>query len=372
MRRKMKTSFGWASIRLAIAALMLVPGLVSAAEADAIAMTAAQQETLGVRTAAPQPATEYPALSASGTVSVPPQAAFMVTALHDGIVKQVLVGVGQNVKQGELLAWLNSPATVDLQQQYLSAVYAEKLAAQTRERDRALLNDGVISQKRFQESESAWRQAHTRLLAAAQSLSQAGFSQDDLNDLRKTGSLKRETPLRAPVSGTVLEQLAGPGDRVSANDPVYRLADLSQLWVDVRLPAEDVNQTAIGRPVQVDGHGGKVTQVAGAVDPVTHTVLVRAEMTGDVTGLRPGTFVEVRFLQPVPHAFSLPAAAVVSSGEQTVMFVQTATGFQAQPVTVLGRDADRVYLQGDAEAGRQVAITGVAAIKAAWLGMGGE
>ncbi|MGD8380029.1 MAG: efflux RND transporter periplasmic adaptor subunit [Gammaproteobacteria bacterium] len=356
----------------AAGAWLLIAGAAPAATPEVVAIDQAQRQLLGVETAVPQAVSAFPGPRAPGRVSVPPSSDYMVNATHDGLVRQVLVAPGERVAAGQPLALLDSPAILDLQQEYLGAVSQESVAASALKRDRGLHDDGIISARRLQETESAWRVQHARLQAAEQMLRQVGFTSAELASLKKTGQLRRVIPLRAPVTGTVLEQLAVAGDRVSVSDPVYHLADLGRIWVDVQLPAENVGEVSLGQPVEVGGHQARVIQIGGAVNPASQTVLVRAEFPEGTTGLRPGAFVQATFLEPVEGCFSLPAAAVVNSGNRTVVFVSQEAGFRVAPVQVLGRDGNHTYVHGELTGNERVAVTGVAAIKAAWLGMGGE
>lgn len=337
-----------------------------------VTLDAGQRRVLDIQLDAPEAVTSFPGVQAPARVSVPPTAEFMVTALQDGVVKRVLAAPGEQVEAGQVLAWLDSPAVVDLQREYLSALYAESLAKRARERDTELLDAGVIARRRFEETDAAWRQAQARRQAAEQTLHQAGFDAGDLADLKRTGTLRRETPLRAPAAATVLEQYAVPGNRVAINDPVYRLANLQRIWLDIQLPAEAAGNLRVGQPVAAAGRQARVIQIGGAVSADTQTVLVRAEFPAGTDGLRPGTYVHATILEPVEGCYSVPAAAVVSAGQKTVLFVAGTDGFDVVPVRVLGRDGERSYVHGDLPATARVAVSGVAAIKAAWLGMGGE
>ena len=149
---------------------------------------------------------------------------------------------------------------------------------------------------------------------------------------------------------------------VTATDP---------LWLTLAVPVTVADQLAGGAEVEVvDRHAsGLVKNVAGMVDPDTQTVLVRAELT-EPRGLQPGRKVIARLIMPVGRVLKLPRKALVEYQGGRYLFVETADGFEVRPVNVLRATSDAVYLDKGLQAKESVAVRGVAALKATWLGVG--
>jgi cobalt-zinc-cadmium efflux system membrane fusion protein len=126
--------------------------------------------------------------------------------------------------------------------------------------------------------------------------------------------------------------------------------------------------------VEVQGRArAKVVAVGPEVNPLNQTVLVRAAVTQGAGALRLGEFVQVRVVHAGARAaegFSVPSAAVVRSAGRAHLFVETAAGLRALPVTVVSAGARESLVTGAVESGMRVAVEGTAALKAALLGGG--
>jgi multidrug efflux pump subunit AcrA (membrane-fusion protein) len=115
-----------------------------------------------------------------------------------------------------------------------------------------------------------------------------------------------------------------------------------------------------------------VTLVGQGVDPANQTVQVRAEVPDPRGCVSPGQYVEVRLeLAAAENQYRVPSAAVVRSGQKAFVFRREPYGFAAQPVEVVSEQGGYAVLAGTLQAGDAVAVSGLAALKAAWLGQGG-
>jgi cobalt-zinc-cadmium efflux system membrane fusion protein len=339
-----------------------------------IAVEPAQFETLGITTA-----TLTPAATASGTplparVAIPPAQVRVVSAPQAGLVDALLVAVGEAVEEGQVLARLKSPDLLTLQRDYLQTLTRLGLAGSELERDKALFEEGIIAERRLAQKRSRYAELAAQGDQGRQALHLAGMDEASLRRLERERRLTSDLAVRAPLAGVVLEVMASVGERAEPLAPLYRIAHLDPLWLEVRAPLESAEQAAVGTAVTaVDGAvAGRVLLVGREVDPDSQTVLLRAEVTRGAAGLRPGQFVQVRLGLGQASALGAPAVAVARSGGQAYVFRQVSGGFAAVPVQVLSERAGVAVLRGPLAAGERVASGGVAALKAAWLTMGGE
>lgn len=344
----------------------LLFGLFSAAaQAADVVLAPTQLQRLGVREALPVEAKSALATPWSARVVASPDAEWVATAPSGGVVVRVPVAEGQQVAAGAVLAELRSADLPDMGAALSQARSAAELTRGNRDRDRALHAEGLIAERRVRESEAAAAQADAALAAAQSRLRLMGVSAADA----AAGRIQ----VRASTMGTVLERMALPGQRVNEADPLLRLADANKLMLELNLPVAQAASVRDGDVIEVDGGAGsaRVTQIGWGASDATQTVRIRAELPPMKNGLRPGQWVKVRRSAAATTAWSVPAGALLHHDGRSWVFVRTAQGFHAVEVQVLSQDATQATLSGALDAKSPVAVSGVAAIKAVWLGHGG-
>jgi cobalt-zinc-cadmium efflux system membrane fusion protein len=118
--------------------------------------------------------------------------------------------------------------------------------------------------------------------------------------------------------------------------------------------------------------GAQVTLIGHNVDPDSQTVLVRAEVREAGGCLRPGQFVQVRLkLGGTEQRYRVPSSALTRSGDQALVFVREPFGFLVKQVRVVGQEDGYTIVAGGLKGDETVAVSGLAALKAAWMGLGG-
>lgn len=307
-------------------------------------------------------------------VVLPTNSEFVVSAPLNGLVTEVLVEPGQAVKKGQGLVRLDSPDLARLQLDALQAANREKLSRQTLKREEQLFKDGIIPERRWQEADSAYRDASAALSQTRAALLVSGMSTAAIDQLIKSGSLEQGLVLGARKSGVVTNVTARPGLRVEAAGPLLTLASVDALGLEVQIPSNQSTQIKVGSKGSVAGRDASAAIVS--ISPLVgngQTVMVRARITANAGQLRPGELVQLELPLPGTNAWDLPLSAVARQGEKAYVFVRTAKGFTARPVTVVGSGGQQVRVQGALKAGEQVAVSSVVTLKAAWMGeSGGE
>lgn len=349
--------------------LLLLPSLALAAAASAaapaeLAISETQLTALGVRLEAPQPAAEAGSQRFPARVTVPAAAERAVIAPLAGTVERLQVGVGDTVAAGAPLATLFSAELGALQAEHVQLGASERLARADRDRDAALLADGLIAPRRLDETRARHEVAAARLAESSRRLKQAG-----------AGGGGASLTLRAPMAGVVLARGPGVGERLEAGALVYRIAALDRLLLEVQVPVELAGRIRIGDRLGLrDGDGDGTATVAAIghdASGLAQTVVVRAALDGAGSRLRPGQVVEVEQRLATADGWSLPDAAVVRDAAGSHVYRRTATGLQVVPVTVGGHGGGRTTVQGALAAQDRIAVSAVIAVKGAFAGHGG-
>lgn len=366
--------------RAALLPLLLLAGCVGLstfAHAEGIELGTREATNLGISLVQPQPTDRRATLSAMAEVVVPPTSDLAIGALHGGVVTRLYMGTGDRVIEGQPLAALTSPAFLTLQSDYLDALGMQALAETARIRDEQLHREGIVSQRRLNETSTRAAEARLHLAEQRQLLILSGLTADEISQLEQTRQLFETLTVRSPGSGDVLKRWIGPGDQVSPGAPMFRVADLRSLWLEIQLPVEALPIVPPGSLVTRNVPGteqelARITVATRVVDPVSQKAVVRAETTGADQHLLPGQRIEVMIHvagsgSGTTTAWEVPGRAVTRHGSQSYLFARSATGFEAVPVTVLGGNGEIAYVEAAITGQTRIALTGVAALKALWL-----
>jgi membrane fusion protein, heavy metal efflux system len=359
-----------------LAACVALIACAGAAADDAFTVSDEQLGRLGVQLGTAQPVERMEVAAAPAKVVVPNGRQALVSAPLAGVVARLAVAEGDRVEAGQLVAELDSTEYLALQRDYVDAAAAAELAAAQEERDRALLEEGIIAERRFAETAAAARLAKARVEQARAQLALAGWAASDFARLREDGRLSARVALRAPFAGVVATSTAEVGARVDALGPVLTLADLRELWLELRLRQEDAAsvdermQVVVATPAGT--FTGSVTTVGRVVDPDTQTVLVRAAFDNSTGALRAGQFVQAHVLASSPggRALAVPASAVTRSGADALLFERQGNEIRVRRVDVLAESGDQVFVANDLGPEARIAVDGISALKALWFASG--
>ena len=264
-----------------------------------------------------------------------------VTARVDGFVEQLFVdATGVAVRRGAPLLALYSPMLVSAQQELLTA---DRLAASTDSSDA-----------------EAWRAAQDLVAAARRRLEYWDISAEQIARLEKSGTVTRTLTLTAPLDGVVLDKMVVQGQAVTAGMKLYRLADLSAVWVEGDVFEQDLALVHVGASARVAvtaypgrSFAGRVSFVSPVVDPQSRAGRVRIVVPNSGGLLKPGMYASLTLGAPLGNGvLSLPAEAVVMTGERNLVFVVGAGGMLEPREVTLGARADgRVVIQDGVRAG---------------------
>jgi RND family efflux transporter MFP subunit len=329
------------------------------------ALDVKQQAALGVHIAPLQTAHSR-ILLANATVTAPPGKEMTVTAPYPGQVTRLLVGVGDRVKAHVKLAHFTSPMAGEARRQWQEAGLETDLAAAALRRDQALFDDGIIPAVRLQLSRVKQE--------SAQALLKARRAELDASGLQFNGAAGQSSYatglLNAPMAGIVTFVAVSVGQRVEAGTILFKLADASELQLDIELSAEKAGQLTIGDDVSIPMRQakGKIIGVSRAVDS-SQSAKARALITAR-GNLELGELLAVTLhpkLMPVtePNAlWQVPSRAISHWQGAAIIFVSQGNGFTAQSVKIISSNDDVSMIEAALPRNGSVAITGIASLRA--------
>lgn len=258
----------------------------------------------------------------------------------DGRITRVLVFEGQKVQRGQVLAMLHSNALSDTQFAFLKAFSQERLAQQSAERARQLVQADVMGTAELQKREAEVLQTNAEVAALRAQLRGLGMSDKSIEQLQTTKKLNSDYPILASISGTVIERKITIGQVVQPADPAFLLADLSGLWFVADVPEEQAHSLYLGKTVIATIPGadnekvqGTLTFVSPVVNPETRTVQARMNLANPKGQFKPEMLASMIFESRPQKGLTIPVTAVVREDNKEHVFVQTgANEFVLKPV----------------------------------------
>ena len=334
---------------------------------------------LGVILGKLEPAKQIPVLTAPARVVIPPTQEYIVTASQTGLITQLNAAIGDKVKKGDVLAQLNSSDLLTLQREYLKACSVLQLASDTYQRDKKLMEEGVIADRRWQETRNQYQSLVSEANEQRQLLEIAGMTADELNRLDKTRRLNSQLNVHSPISGVVMERMAVAGTRIDILAPIYHVANLDELWLEINIPHERIGSIKVGDQVLVENTpiSAEITLIGQSVNPENQTILARAVIVpkqglgNEQSAVRVGQTINTRIIKSSENsAFKVPNAAIAQNEGKAFIFIRNQNGFKVTPITVIGKQGEESIISGDLTGDEDIAIKGAVALKANWLGLG--
>ena len=251
-----------------------------------------------------------------------------LAAYIDGRIESLKADfTGIEVKEGESLGLLYSPDLYSAQVEYVKTLEFNARSGGSSARVRA-------SNNQLKQS-------------ARQRLVELGMTESQIVALESARNAKRTLDLYAPISGTVIEKLATQGQYIKAGAPIYRLADLSKVWLVLELFPEDAKAIQIGQKVNAttqslgnESFEGTVEFIEPMVDPKMRTVGVRVAIDNQAGILKPGEFAQATLTIPLVATQGMPQETVIiprdsllSIGRTSLAYVEIKPGeFQMRKI----------------------------------------
>ena len=251
-----------------------------------------------------------------------------LAAYIDGRIESLKADyTGIEVKEGESLGLLYSPDLYSAQVEYVKTLEFNE---------------------RSNSSNARVRNSNDRLTKSSrQRLIELGMTEPQIKNLETNRNAQRTLELFAPISGTVIEKMATQGQYIKAGAPIYRLADLSKVWLVLELFPEDAKAIRLGQKVSAttqslgsESFEGTVEFIEPTVDPKMRTVGVRVAIDNESGFLKPGEFAQATLTIPLAtnegmqqETVVIPRNSLLSIGKTSLAYVETKPGeFQLRKI----------------------------------------
>jgi Cu(I)/Ag(I) efflux system membrane fusion protein len=311
-------------------------------DAGVVTVSAARVQTLGVKIAPAERRTLDATIRAVGRIEVNERTTFEVAPRFEGWIERLFVNAtGDPVKKGQPLFSVYSPELTSAQKELRVAD--------------ALLADTAAG-------DATARQGAERLATAARER----LRNWDIDPVAANGDASASLVFRSPANGIVLEKNAVEGTRFMPGTSVFKVADLSTVWVIADVYEKDLERVRVGQQaaIYIDAFPGRrfdarLTYLYPTLNAPTRTTPVRVELRNPEGVLRPGMFAHVELALGGGEArLTVPSTAVIDSGaSQSVLVALDEGRFKPQPVKLGLRSRDHVEILDGLTEGERVVVS---------------
>jgi Cu(I)/Ag(I) efflux system membrane fusion protein/cobalt-zinc-cadmium efflux system membrane fusion protein len=327
----------------------LVPVYEDEVQVDAIAIDPITIQNMGLRTALVTEQNMTRTIRTVGHIDYNEEKLYTVNAKISGWIEKLYVDkTGEAVKRGEPLLEIYSPELVSTQQEYLTAL-----------RNYQLLKDSSIPEAR-QGAKDLLEMTEKRLL-------NWDIGQAQIEQLEKTGEIRKSLVLYAPADGIVTQKEITAGAFVEAGMTLFKIADLSIVWVlahifEYELPFVKLGQTAHIESPYLPGEKrqGRVTYIYPYLNEVARDIKLRIEVPNPGLKLKPEMYANIAIASELSgKRVAIPEEAVIRSGKREIIFLDLGEGkFLPREVqTGVSGEADMVEIKQGLKPGEKVVVS---------------
>ncbi len=329
-------------------------------ESDIITLTEEQLANAAIETDTIRKHQLNSELLVNGLVDVPPQNIVSVSFPLGGYLKNTKLLPGMQVKRGEVIAVMEDPALVQLQQDYLMAVSRLRYLEKEFDRQKMLREENVSAEKVFQQIEADFSSQKVLVKGYYEKLQLIRINPDKLDE----NSISRSVAIYSPINGFVSKVNVNIGKYVNPADVLFELINPDDMHAALTVFEKDIAKVKPGQQVWVtfvDEPGVEyecdVLLVTRNVDD-NRSALVHCHFDKQPERLLPGMFLNARIKVSKAEVWAVPEAAVVRYGSQEyVLEAETGNRFNLLPVTTGIKDGGMTEINATTELARKKIVT---------------
>ncbi len=317
--------------------------------AGTVRITPEKQQIIGVKIGEVRETSSANTVRLLGRVATDETRIYELNAATDGWIKETFSdSTGNLVKKDEILATFYAPEFLAAEQSYFYVL-------------------GALDRFQASAKETADQIATTKISVqqAGDNLRNLGMAEFQIQELARTRQSTQKIYIVSPATGFVLQRNITPGQRFERGKELYRIADLSKIWILADLFENETQYFRPGAtarvtiPYQHKTLMARVSNVPPLFDPNTRTLKVRLEAENPGYVLRPDMFVDVEVPVKLPPGITVPADAILDTGLKKTVFVDRGNGFfEPRSVETGWRYGDRVEIIKGLMPGERIVISG--------------
>lgn len=278
-------------------------------------------------------------VKASGQIDAPPQQTISITSPYGGVIKSTTVIEGKYIGKGQVVAVLENPEFIQVQQDYLESSSQLTFLSQDLKRQEELVRENIAAAKSLQRARSEYNTMVARVEGLRSTLRLIGINPGNV----RPGNFTSRVNIYAPSGGYVTNVFSNVGKFVSANEVIADIVNTNNLLINVKVFEKDLSRVRIGQTIRFKGTGdsiertGTVFLIGKDID-ADRAIEVHGKINTKVQNLIPGMFVNAIIEAGAAATPALPADAIVQSGDKHYVFIQVEEAEEKAPA---GKEKDK-------------------------------
>ncbi len=313
-------------------------------------------------------------IKASGELDLPPESMVSISAPLGGYVRSNGLLPGQEVRKGQVVAVIENPEFIDIQQQYLESRSRMEFLQLEYKRQEELRKEDVNSAKTFQQVSSELNMMRARMSGLQQKLSLIGINVNSL----QAGRISKTSNLYSPISGYVITSNVNKGKYVMPTDVLFELGNKSDLHLALNVYEKDASRIKVGQSIRFAlANSNEYNRIArvfliGKSTGTEGTVPVHCHIENVSASLIPGMYVKALISVTEDLVTAVPSDAIVNDAGDDYLFIQLkndTTGYTFKMIPIKrGIEEDNyteVILPQQFDQGSQLVLKGAYALLSA-------
>ena len=305
-------------------------------------------------------------LDIPGSIEVKQNLLARIGSPVQGRIIEIKGELGKTVKQGDVLAVINSTELAKQQLAYIKSVQMVELKTKGYERAVLLFDADVVSEAQKLQRKTELSAAKADMEASKDQLFVMGMTIDEIEAIQSEIQIDATTNIVAKIDGKIIKKNVNVGQVVDPTEDIFTIAMLNEVWGVAQVPERQIGFLKEGDDLLIDVPAyedksveGKITYLGDIVDPVTRTVTIRTEIDNAHGLLKPDMLITMKVSGKSIEKVGVPINAIVSIDDIPNIFVKTGEKkFLMRPVTLGVKNKDAVHIDDGLLEGEEVVIDG--------------
>ena len=305
-------------------------------------------------------------LDIPGSIEVKQNLLARIGSPVQGRIIEISGMLGQTVKQGDVLAVINSTELAQQQLNYIKSVQMVELKTKAYERAVLLFDADVVSEAQKLERKTELSAAKAEMEASKDQLFVMGMTLKEIEAIQSETQIDAITSIVAKIDGKIIKKNVNVGQVVEPTEDIFTIAELSEVWGVAQVPERQIGFLKEGDDILIDVPAyeekhveGKISYLGDIVDPITRTVTIRTEIDNSHGLLKPDMLITMKVSGKEVEKVGVPVNAIVSIDDIPNVFIKIADNkFLLRPVTLGIKNKEFIHIEDGLLEGEEVVIDG--------------
>lgn len=276
-------------------------------------------------------------LTCSGSIEPTPRSLAQITVPYGGFIKSINYFIGDNVKKGNVMAEIENPEFIQLQEEYLTTSAELEFLRDDYKRQGELNLDNAASIKKLQEAKANFLTTEARLMSLTSQLKMLGITPEKI---KETG-IQSSFFIRSPISGNISKIQGNIGKFVNNQDVIFEIVDPSNLHLHLKVFEKDVSRIKNGQKVVFNtlanpgiNYQAQIISPGRSINMGDQTVTIHAKLLNTDESLIPGLYVNAEIITLSKKEYAIPKEGVVMGEDVSYLFMVENKEFHRIPVKI--------------------------------------